>query len=379
MQWQKVRLALWLATVLAAATTCLPGCGSDVGDSSAAPPSGGDGSASDGTLGPEASEEAGNEDTSAPDSTGASTDDSSSEHQDATSAEDVGSTQEDTGSSQDAGALQEDTGSSGDTGTAQQDAGLEDAPGDSTVSDAQTADVVDAGGTADVVADVAAETGPHDAGPDGTTADAGGRDAAAEAGHDSGGGVLVPCETAGQANCVKCEGNETGAGANGGLCTPTEAIFVQKDIDAGIATAAGDDPASGCYTCLFNAGCIDDTAFGDTNHECGDTLAGGTAAECLVTESCFIGTTCAWGGSLASSAVDTCYCGTAPSSGSCNNSAPSGGANGACDTPIATGNGLAVNDGHNNLVNLTNPALASGKADQIFQCAISNSCDMCLH
>jgi hypothetical protein len=341
-----------------------------VGDSSAAAPGGGDGSASDGTLGAEASEEAGNEDTSAPDSTGASTDDSSSEHPDATSAEDVGSTQEDTGSSQDTGAVQEDTGSSGDTGTAQQDAGLEDAPADSSVSDVQTADGV---------ADVAPETGTHDAGPDGTTPDAGGHDAAAEAGHDSGGGALVPCETTGQTNCVKCEGNETGTGANGGLCTPTEAIFVQKDIAAGIATVAGDDPADGCYPCLFNAGCIDDTAFGDHNHECGDTLTGGTAAECLATASCFLTTTCAWGGSLASSAVDTCYCGTAPSSGSCNNSAPSGGANGACDTQIATGNGLAVDDGHNNLVNLTNPALASGKSDQIFQCAISNSCDMCLH
>ncbi len=227
-------------------------------------------------------------------------------------------------------------------------------------------------GSADASAPETGTTAEASAPETGTTAEA----SAPETGTTS---ALAPCTTAGQANCVKCEGNETGTGANGGLCTPTEASFVQKDITGGLATVAGDDPANGCYSCLFNAGCIDDTAFGDVNHECGDPLTAGTASECLATESCFISTSCAWGGSLASSAVGTCYCGTAPSSGSCNNSAPTGGANGACDTQIATGNGFAVDDGHNNLVNLTNPALASGKADQIFQCALSNSCDMCLH
>ncbi len=181
---------------------------------------------------------------------------------------------------------------------------------------------------------------------------------------------LSPCTT-GTTNCVKCQGNETGTGNNGGLCSPTEAAFVQLDISKNVATAPGDDPAAGCYSCLAAAGCLDDTTFHDANHECGDTLTTGTSAQCISTLNCIIGAKCA------ASAVNTCYCGSAPSSGSCNNAAPNGAANGTCDTQIAAGNGLAVNDGHNNLVDLTNPAFASGKADQIFQCALSNSCTQC--
>jgi len=200
-------------------------------------------------------------------------------------------------------------------------------------------------------------------------------DSAAEDAGTAGDGAtaaLAPCTTAGQANCITCTGNASGTGENGGLCTPTEAALVQIDITAGTASAAGNAPTNGCYYCMFQEGCIDDTVYGDSNNECGDPLTVGTAAQCLATQACIISSGCA------SSAVVNCYCGTAPSSGTCNNSAPNGAANGVCDSQIAAGDGFAVDDGHNNLVNLENTSYASGKADQMFQCAISNNCTACL-
>jgi hypothetical protein len=230
----------------------------------------------------------------------------------------------------------------------------------------------------DVVCDALLDASAPDTGVDTGAPDTGAPDTGApDTGVDA--GPLVACTTAGQTNCVKCQGNETGAGNSGGLCTPTEVAFVNKDIAAGIATAPGDDPAAGCYSCLSAAGCLDDTAFADTNKECGDLTGATNQSNCQATLACILSNACVWGGTHASSHVSTCYCGTAPPSGSCASAAPNGAANGVCDTQIASGNGFAVNDGSNNLSHLTDSTLASGKADQIFQCALSNSCDQCLH
>jgi len=195
---------------------------------------------------------------------------------------------------------------------------------------------------------------------------AGSSEAGTEAGTTA---ALAPCTTAGQANCVTCQGNATGTGANGGICTATEALFVQKDITAGIATAAGPDPSTGCYSCLLHADCLDDDEFGDTDQECGDPLSTGTSAECLTTVSCLLSSGCA------ASSPSICYCGTAPTTTTCY-STPSA-ENGACATQIATGNGFAVDDGADNLTNLTNTTLASGMAVQIFECGKSNHCSQC--
>jgi hypothetical protein len=182
----------------------------------------------------------------------------------------------------------------------------------------------------------------------------------------TGGGPLAPCTTAGQTNCVQCQGN------NSGLCTATEALFVQHDIDKGIATAAGPDPSSACYSCLFNADCIDNDAFGDTGKECGDAIQTfGTAAECSAVVSCILGSNCA------ASAVAPCYCGTLGLATTCQGT--SGVAvNGACDTVIAAGLGFPVGDGTDNTAKLENSAFASGRADQIFQCGVvANGCSAC--
>jgi hypothetical protein len=177
-------------------------------------------------------------------------------------------------------------------------------------------------------------------------------------------GPIAPCTTAGQTGCVQCQGNASG------VCSPTEALFVAHDVAIGKATAAGPDPTGACYTCLFNGGCLDDTVLGDTGHECGD-LAAGVQANCTSTISCIIGSKCA------AASVSTCYCGTAGVATACQGNPAPGPINGACDTQIATGLGFPLTDGTDNTKHLTDTTLAAGMADQIFQCALSNSCSAC--
>jgi hypothetical protein len=177
---------------------------------------------------------------------------------------------------------------------------------------------------------------------------------------------LLPCTTAGQLNCVKCQGNSTG------LCSPTEAIFVQHDITKHVATAPGNDPTGSCYACAYSADCINNTQFGDTGKECEDPIQTfGTAAECQSVISCILTSDCS------ASAVAPCYCGTLGLATTCQGT--SGVAvNGACDTQIAAGLGFPLGDGTDNTAKLENTAYAAGRADQIFQCAVvANGCTAC--
>jgi hypothetical protein len=172
--------------------------------------------------------------------------------------------------------------------------------------------------------------------------------------------ALVPCTSAGQTGCIACSGN------TGGVCSPTEALLVQKDI------AAGNAATTPCYSCVLNAGCIDDTAFGDHGIECGDLTgtfgSSGSASSnlCLSTLQCILTTSCA------ASSVSGCYCGS--SVGPNCVSAPS--PDGACYTQEVTGLGLTTNQ--DVLKNFTNFTLPSGMANQFAQCALSNGCGACL-
>jgi hypothetical protein len=179
-----------------------------------------------------------------------------------------------------------------------------------------------------------------------------------------GAGPLVPCTTAGQTNCVKCDGQTTG------LCTPTEAIVVQYDIDKGLVTAPGPEPMTACYECLTGIACLDDS-IGDTGHECEDTLAVGTADQCRATLSCALSSNCA------AVAVSTCYCGTAGVATTCHGNPAPGPINGACATQIATGLGFPVTDGTDNANHLTDPTRAAGKAVEIMYCGQNNGCTQC--
>jgi hypothetical protein len=260
-----------------------------------------------------------------------------------------------------------------DGGPSAEDASVSEAGVDSTVADAsaleaEASSVVDAGaGEASVDG-----SGQHDSAAD---------------------GGLAPCTVAGQTDCVECDGNASGMGNNGGLCTPTEALFVQLDIDNGTVTAPGVDPfdpsspsdptKSGCYPCLYNFGCIDDTAFGDVDHECGDLPAGNFTAgdgtvglystSCVTTVQCSIDTTCA----NSTSGVDNCYCGPGGGSPSlCLNNGPA--TNGACKTAETNGFLFMPDDSTDILKNYSDKAEPSGRANQIFVCARANSCMQCL-
>jgi hypothetical protein len=205
--------------------------------------------------------------------------------------------------------------------------------------------------------------------------------------------ALVPCTTSHPTHCVQCGGNLIGVegtaeGGNGGLCTPTEAQFVAFDIANGRATAPGPDPGfpppdagpapATCYACLVQGGCIDDTAFGDMDHECEDDDAGAgtlqvgyTAAVCESVINCTLG-------SLCTGARAACYCGTAPVATTCQGNPAPGPINGACAAVIAAGLGYLVSDGTDITANYTNLTTAPGRANQIFQCAQSNTCTACL-
>jgi len=186
--------------------------------------------------------------------------------------------------------------SSGDADATVEASAGDDAEADSTIVEA-AADAQDGGSdaqdaTADAAGDVAAESG-------------GGADASEAA------GGLVPCTTAGQTGCVPC------SGSTGGICSATEAIFVQMDIDAG--TASADGGGNGCYQCLLQFSCLDWPAHHVTDRECEDlggvTFSAGNGTSGDSTTLCLDTMSCVAGATGQSCALDTngptfCYCGT---------------------------------------------------------------------
>lgn len=261
-----------------------------------------------------------------------------------------------------------------------------DAAADSTVADAASRDAEEADAREDAAPadsgaeiDAAVDSGTRsDAAPEDAAArDAGAADAA-EAGH-----VLVPCTSAGQTDCVNCLPYNSS-----GLCTATEAQFVQVDIDAGLVTAAGQDSAQGCYACLVNAGCLDDNEFGDMGHECGDapgattsdlpaTFTNGSGVSvdststCLATIDCIVSTGC---GTAANGGLTNCYCGT--EGGGPSACATATAVNGECETQEVAG--FSHTD-PNDIVNkdYTDTLEPSGMANQIFSCG-KEMCLQCL-
>jgi hypothetical protein len=266
----------------------------------------------------------------------------------------------------------------------------DDASADGAASDDGSVEVVDAtidgGGAVDAGVDSTLnDAGAADATVPDSGLDAGAHDAAVDSGHDAGssGGAdaaadapsgLVACTSAGQVGCVQCQLND---GAGGSLpnktmlCTPTEAALVAHDVAAGLATAAGPDPDGSCYQCAALSGCLDDSEFNDQGHECED-LSGSGPSECAATLACVLGSACG------ATTVSTCYCGTAPVSGSCAAVGGSNAANGACKTVEAAGLGFSADDGLDVLKSFTSTTLPSGVANNIFQCAASNGCTACL-
>jgi hypothetical protein len=181
--------------------------------------------------------------------------------------------------------------------------------------------------------------------------------------------TVAPCAASGP-NSVKCAGSPT---ANG-VCTPTEKLFVDKDIAAGRLTAgqpSGGTPATeSCYACLNSKLCLDKGTT-TVGQECGDvpTTAQNGPTGCLAVLSCTIANKCA-----TSNPDSQCYCGTAAGS-ACNTP---GAANGPCLNQEATAIGFPASDGVDITLNYTDTTRAGGMANTIFSCAFSNGCAHCL-
>jgi hypothetical protein len=177
--------------------------------------------------------------------------------------------------------------------------------------------------------------------------------------------AIVTCEGSAEAGVdaapdVHEGGTSPCAQFNGGQgCSQTEQLFVAHD------------PSLNCYSCMVNGGCLDDSLFMDSNHECEDLPAAGQSA-------CFDAVNCILGSACAKSAAAICYCGSASVATACQGNPAPGPIDGACASQIATGLGFPVTDGTDNTKNLTNFALPGGMAVQLFQCAASNACTSCL-
>jgi hypothetical protein len=221
---------------------------------------------------------------------------------------------------------------------------------------------------------------------------------------------LQPCTSAGQTGCVAC------SDSTGGLCSPTEALFVAHDIALGLVLEAGTDPPPSytddagvfhqiktCYACLANHSCIDNVTLGVSTKECEDVPDSGnfplmngvttTPAECEAVVDCILasGKTAAGDAGVPSCATpasggpNNCYCGTDPAAQCASGSfaAPiTTGVNGACAQQIANGfgaqtNGFPLGDGTDIEQNLTTVSFAAGRADQIFVCASAGKCTSC--
>jgi hypothetical protein len=217
---------------------------------------------------------------------------------------------------------------------------------------------------------------PIDAGVDAGPGDAGPGDSGASAQLLPCGQALLEAGTTSMGKCVQCQGSP------GGVCTPDESTLVQSDINRGYATAPGAAPSASCYACLLANHALDDTAAygGDTGHECKDlsTNAKGLLCESVLT--CVLPSSCAWGGSVTSSSIVDCYCGTA-SSAACDANPSS--ANGACASKEALGLGFtSTTNGVAILAAYGNTTLGAGMANALFQAAISapdGGCPWCLH
>jgi hypothetical protein len=232
----------------------------------------------------------------------------------------------------------------------------------------------DSGDTGVQDADAATHDAPSDTASSGADAsDSGG----------NGGGSLLPCTSAGQTNCVECQSS------TGSICSKTEALFVQLDINSGAATKAGPSPSSGCYVCLVMAGCIDAPKVNQTDLECDDLtgmftsggmMTGSASTLCLDVLECELGPSgqqCA----LDSTGLSYCYCGSAGGPASmC--SARGSSVNGACLTPIVNGFTFAATDALDILGSYTDtsmmPLQPAGFANGILSCASGNDCNQCL-
>jgi HYDIN/CFA65/VesB family protein len=235
---------------------------------------------------------------------------------------------------------------------------------------------------------------------DATTVDAGLDSAHVEAGGDGPGNAspLTACTTAGETNCITCPNRSSG------VCSRTEAAFVQLDIASGSVLTAGPDYAGSptltgnCLSCLVAGSCLDDPIHGVRNRECDDigtagfvgsstTFTNGSGATVSTVSACLGALDCMTGATgqqcAASAQGDTfCYCGVSGFNQVGPTACSSRGANvnGACLAPEVAGFTFPQSDANDIINNYTDTTGAnpSGIANQILNCAQGNGCNACL-
>jgi hypothetical protein len=215
---------------------------------------------------------------------------------------------------------------------------------------------------------------------DGATGDGAAHDGPSDTGVAEAG--VVPCTSSGQTGCVQCNGDPGQT-----VCTPTEAVIVERDISKGFLSSGQLAQDTSCYWCLVNAGCINGGGF--SGQECGDlsgTVGTGAraaetkAAACVDTLSCVMqATSCA---NLASDGISNCFCGAAATTstacaalGNFTEPTAAGQPNGVCAGKEFDGFGYASGATNNTSVlsAFTTPSTGSGMANAILTCAGSNS------
>jgi hypothetical protein len=213
------------------------------------------------------------------------------------------------------------------------------------------------GGGAGAAGDPRAPGDPRAAGDPGAAAPG-----AAAPGAAAPGAAPPPCAAAGQSNCTPCTGGLTEP-----VCTPTESLIMQSDLDKGISPS---DPDKSCYGCLTAHGCL---GMGDQCEQLSLPGVPGFSAEAA--QLCRDILSCAFRTHCAETLAAACYCGDAPLTTSCQ----TGGANGQCFGEIV--NGAYTIEPKGVLKALSQTATPAGLANAMLHCAgpAMNDCSACLH
>jgi len=148
-------------------------------------------------------------------------------------------------------------------------------------------------------------------------------------------------------------------------CSTTEQKFV--------------DHIAGCYACIANAECLDDTLWSDVGLECEDlqgVAQGGARAGTSRTQLCWDLIDCMLATGCASIDVTACFCGS-QTGGPCATQSTSK-ADGLCKQEeldaMEMFNGDPVAYSNERLPDTT---LASGMANEMFGCANGGNCQLC--
>jgi len=197
-----------------------------------------------------------------------------------------------------------------------------------------------------------------------------------------------PCASTGP-NSVTCPGS------TGGVCTATEANFVTIDINntaLAITGGSADSNSASCYECLLNGMCLDHPAAHVTGVECEDSFPSGvdftnaagtsvvSATACESTLQCQIPGGLGAGCGLNADGLSYCYCGTGGGAASACEGAAATAVNGPCLAQEIAGFNEDTSDPNKpvdivqNYTDITQP---SGRSNNIFGCALANSCTQC--